>query len=708
MADHHHLEDEKLKNPIVEGQKTVIDQKKVNLSSVIHVDFDETEEKDVLKEVEDELGKIVKSYEEKEHHEKIQKAEDTYNRLDEVKDYPMEGASNRKLALTAEMVDQTVRSGIRQSWGVRPAVLLEHKKERISRKDIENRQDLLDHTLRHRDQADLETLDKQNYKYACLHGGAIVHIPYCHDIEYYLHNVTYKPDDISPDRKPTNFKFENKHKADLHNKKSKWFKEWEKLRNGETITVEEDDEMLIFHGAKPYRVDPFKFWARLDIADFRKHRVISEERNFVWDDIEKRMNAGFYKEEYVDKLTENENNNHLTKDFCIHESIINYKRKGDDKTRRYKITFDTDKRVILRWIYYPYDHNKPDYVIYRAFPRDKSWWGDSYFEKMKDVEEMAKIFINSIIDEYSLAHRQTILTDDNEFEAERRTIQDDSGINVMMFRKGTRFQQMAFDYASPDRLGILNWLVNRGETQMGISVSLMSGGQTPDDPRAPLGKARLKQAANYLSIEGIVHNLQEGDEAVAEQVEKINYQYPDPEFADSDEYVYYKGGEKRTLKREIYSRDVRYVMHGSRLSFDRELDRNSGIETTAFLRDFYPETLWLDPEVKYTMARIVIVNTEGSVEKNQEKILAPLKAQAEKREMIKSLIEEFREKGWDDDRIQQALSQILASQGGQGASGPGAGKPVQGQAPPGQSQLPPGGKLSGNVPPTFSPPGAQR
>jgi hypothetical protein len=117
---------------------------------------------------------------------------------------------------------------------------------------------------------------------ACANGVSIEKYPYEKNIEYKTRKTTYNQENIA--------EFEKNYAEDLINPKSKAFKNWNKIQAGEEVEITDVEPITQFNGVRPYRVDLKKFIARLDIKDFRRHKVISEMIDtYSWGDIEAKI-----------------------------------------------------------------------------------------------------------------------------------------------------------------------------------------------------------------------------------------------------------------------------------------------------------------------------------------------------------------------------------------------------------------------------------
>jgi hypothetical protein len=444
-------------------------------------------------------------------------------------------------------------------------------------------------------------------------------------------------------------KFEANYAGKLDDGEDKYVNIWNKLQSGQDVTVEEEQEIVRVHGPAPYIVDLKDFYARLKIKDLYRHTVIGEHLDMTWIDIDSRKNQNYYDSKAVDELENKDKKEFANKDYRIREDIVMFDLKEDGKIRRFIVTYDEETKIILRCIYYPYRHGKIHFVIYNAIPRKDSWLGYSFTKRMEDVCAIANAFVNSAINEFTLGHTPVVLTDDENFQGGRITIEN---LSVLRFKTGSKFQPMVFQPASMDRVAFLNWVVNFTELLTGVSASLMSGAETPSDPRAPYAKSALKFKSSAMRVEDVVHEMQKGDAELAEQCDKIYYQFP---AKDEDAIEYYKGTDKHSINIDVFDKNVRYVMQGSRLSFDKSQDLQVAMTTGAYIMQFHPE-VWRDPEARYELLSIVLNSSEGSVEKKKDAIIKPLREYIDAMRKIKEKQQEA--KGTPEEQDQGLRDRI--------------------------------------------------
>ena len=77
----------------------------------------------------------------------------------------------------------------------------------------------------------------------------------------------------------------------------------------------------------------------------------------------------------------------------------------------------------------------------------------------------------------------------------------------------------------------------------------------------------------------------------AEHIESINYTYP--ENPSDKSLTYYKGGQKQTIDTKFFDREVRYMVAGSSMSFDKNVDLQVIMATMKTWKGSdWPRTRW--------------------------------------------------------------------------------------------------------------------
>ncbi len=640
------------------------------------IKLNDAQRQHVLTVVKDEMEKIQQEYDDFRLNEKLEAARKEYEQEpEEGVDFPITDASVRKYGLLTMVSDIVASRGIRQTETPSPICQLELDevlREGLKESDIRDREDRLDFIMRH----DVN-LDRANvYRRGFNEGTSIVNTCPDSNIDFWVVEEEY-------DKKA----YENKYRSEIIIPGSKKRKKWESTPEKGMIKEQAYKEKPF--RAKPYRVSLDKFFARLWIKDFAKHRVIAEKMDFVWGDIQVRGERGFYDQEAVEELKDKAGKQHLTEDYEVYQAIVlcnpdEYKDAtaedmDDAKQQRYIVTFEGRHEIVLRMIKYPYKHNRIYYVPYSAMPRDDSWLGYMAYMRARPMTEAFDAFINSTLNEFSMAHARTIACTDPTFDASRNSVDvTGKGINILKFKVGTEFAPFKIDYPPTDRMPFIQFIRSYFEVFMGVNASLLSGQETPGDTNAPYAKAALKQQNSNMRIQDLILELQKGDSELFEQVDKLYLQYDPKE-------VYVKNGKEVKLNKGAYDVKCRYVIQGSRMPFDKGQDLSIVLQTMAILAKAYP-AVWQHVTVQKVFLDSILNNSEGTVERKKKEIMAPIEQAVKVFEEQLKAIQFYQQKQGGP-----GLPPNMQPGGGQPPQmpGPGAQQPPQAlPAAPQQAQVP--------------------
>jgi hypothetical protein len=707
IAENEITDDRKVESePVADDTQQSIEKK---FTPIIKVKLTEDQEKKIIQLITDEHTKILTEYEEYnkgqgwfDHIDKTNQLIESTKDLDDIDSK----VSTRKLGMAQIQADLVASKDKRQTVGAKPMIVLEQLEEIGDIGQLRDREDRLDYILRN--DCKVEGLNYIAAQRACINGVSIIKVPYDRKVEYRTKKTQYN--------QQNKIEFEKIYASDLLNPKSEAFKNWQLIESGQEVEITDIEPVVVFHGVKPYRVDPKKFFARLYKEDFQEHRVISELIDEVsFSDIELCVSddAYGYEQSAIDRLREKIGSDE--KKIAEwrgnkYESIVYIKleselAEGETKKKeyiqRYLITFEDTHKIVLRCIHYPYDHGKVCYVPITALPRDDSWTGWSFAVRGQDMEDIANGLLNSLMNEFKLAENGVILTDDARTDFNRVSVNNSEGMSVIKMTPGAKFQQFNWDFTNIDRVGMINWITNQNSLKIGVDPAVQSGAETPSDPSAPYAKTALKQANSNARIEDIILNLQKGYELYAEQIESIYNQFIDDK---SKPITYYRGETKKEVSSDIYSKKVRYVCQGSRLSFDKNADSAATLGFAQALAQMDPQTMQ-DVDVLYYLVSILTNNTGGSVERGKDIILKPMKLLSEAKKEIMEYNAKRKEAFWQagqqagasEEQIQAKWNEIEAQskQPGQPIQQPMPQQGVQGMQVKVPNSVPPGAPQGG-------------
>ena len=659
------------------------------MSQTVDADFTEDEEDEVIRICQTELSRIKQEYDEINWFEKCETADDEYEGAHSFED-PDDTNPDIKLLLTTLTIDIIASRAFRQTWTPNPLIMMEAEFQDDKKADILSlRSDNLDYYLRNK--AKLQEISLPLYRAAGKYGSAVLKPFYAVEQETQTFRKYYRPhpDDLA--------KFEKKYAKKLMKGKGKEFEEWQTLKqrmmtgDNKPVSKIETEDIVLYKGARMYRVDWKKFFARPKIKDFRKHTVISELFTYNWYEIEQNVRSKFWNEERAEEIKNEYGDNYLKTDFDFYTSIVQFDRKQEGKLQRYLVTYEAKSKKIVRAKYYPYKHIF--YFPYSVFDRDDSWIGYSITERMSDIAATANSFINSGVKEQDLAHTPLIVSTGTKVGDWNIVLGKPNllPLNPQGMGQATTFMQYKLETVSTDRLAWLNWILNFVSILTGVDPMLLSGAQDPTDKRAPAARTQMKLQASTIRIEDMIMTLQKSDAAVAEHIEDIIYRFKDD--SESDDYKFFRNGKEQTIKYEDMTKPVRYIVAGSRMAFDRNQDLQVIMQQIDFVAKFFPE-VWANLEAKKAFYEADLNNCQGTIEKMKDTFLKPLDdmidASKKQQEQLGAFIDQKKAQGATDQQIQQFLASMqkpaMPPGGAPRQNSPAA--PQRPQGPPPQAQPP--------------------
>lgn len=607
-------------------------------SRVIPANFTDDQKKEVSQLIEDEMELIKTELESEGFFDSVQSCKENYEAAHNADANALSGGYDIRIPLQKILVDILVSRTLRQTFQADPIVLME-KEGDLKDDDLHTRENKLDFTMRN--QVRYEELAASIYEHAIYEPVCITKTYECHEEEEITRVETYAPEDIK--------RFESEYAAALVDSASEEFTQWQRLQAGQTVTVPVTETKVLYSGPRVYRVDNDKFFARPRIKDFRKQRVHGEQMDYTWADIEMRVNNKSYGWDSgaVEAIKKAYGDDYRKAVIPFYEMVTQYAKEKDGKTRRYIVTIESKTREIVKAVLYT--NEEMCYTAHSVCPKDDSWIGESMLPLINDLIDIVNANLNYMLYSNDLGHTPVIMASDPE-AITRRAIELGL-VNVIPFQKDTTFQSVTLTDPGFDRINFINVIMDLISLLSGIDPQLLSGAETPNDPRAPAAKTAMKMQVTNMRIEDKILRLQYGDVQVCEKVEKILA-------STVDSLDYWNKGIQVSVPREAYKSPVRYVMHGSKMTFSRQMDLQLVMQFVEILERKYPG-LWADYEVKRDVLNIIINDMGGSVRKSKDKITARLDAYIEITKKV------------------EALKKLMGGQGGMpGQEAPGTGEPI--------------------------------
>jgi len=590
---------------------------------IIPANFDEAEETKIIEEIDEEIKTIQAerdSFCDEGLEAKWQKEKDLYEGIVEPSDYPWEGSANYHIPVTASLIDILSIKAKKQAIMPEPMVILEPQ-ETLTDADkkvvdlIKDRENKLEIYLRHN--VDIDKIYTPLFRNAAMNGVGILKICYENEQEERKYYDVYTPtkEDITRYLKDYADKLEDEKVKEQFNL----------LQSGETIRVIKSEAVEIYNGVKVYRVPIEDFYVRPSIRELRRHRVIAEKFTFSWQDIEARALSGFWDRDKVEVLKEKYPDDYYKRSYDFFEAIVKCDVKEQGKFYKYVIVYHPDSKVIVRAIYFPYDHNRVYYVPYYIKPRDDSFYGYSISDRLKDLNKMIDNLWNITFNTSSIAHAPVIMTDNPSLDL---TTRNWGPLSVLTKPKGSSIDVLKLDMPQMDTMGLFEWSIKLSEMSTGISATLMSGGELSRDPRAPAAKTAMLLRESNIIIEDAITELQQGTQELALQVESLCAQYGLIEY------------QPESLKIK-----VNYIPQGGQIPIDKAMDLNILMGFIEVAKVVYPE-VFQDVEKRYQLVNLYVNLAGGSIEKYKSRILESPDSIKRKqlKEMLKSFIEQIKER----------------------------------------------------------------
>jgi len=527
-------------------------------------------------------------------------------------------SANYHVWITTMMVDIATIKAKEHTFSANPIILLEPSDEmsqKEQKEDLRDREDRLDYKLRK--DVEIENIMHPVYRETFIQGTSFVKVAVSNDIEWcnYKHIYEITPEELQTyNEKKTATGDIKRFETDFPNHFSNEVehKNFTKLLSEGIVTVQIEEQKQIYYGTKITRIPLEKLWLRPKIKDLRRQTVIAEEKDYVWSDIEKRGYSDYYIKDKVDELKDRASEEYWKKDYCIFEFRL-FADLGDGKMSRYIITMDKDSEIILRAIYFPYEHHKLDIVAFYIMPKDDNAYGYGFCERMQDNNKMLDNSWNILFNTYTWAHNPLIVTNDPDTTFGG---QDWAPLSVVKLKAGpdAYMKPLELTYPKTDTLVITQYSERFSEFATGITAG-MSGRENAADPSAPASKTAMLLEESNLRVKDYIKELLKSIALIGELVEKTELQFK------PNQYDYLKDGYNVSVNKSIYMKNVRYVAHGLTVSIDKFSDLKLIMQFIGFLVINYPEKM-KDPNIRYKLLSIVIDNTGGSVERIKE-ILNP-------------------------------------------------------------------------------------
>lgn len=434
-----------------------------------------------------------------------------------------------------------------------------------------------------------------------------------------------------------------------------------KLRKGEKVRIQVEYTEAI-HDAPDLEYIPLRDWIVRDRAQWDKlHREVfvgHKIEGLRWDDLLRLEEEGYYEDvddvrfKFNEKGEREERISFETDTYEIITGIVRWKKPGEARERRYLVDFHPESRTILRFLRYPYWHNRPNYIPFYLQRSRKYIYGISVVQKIEGTQDEVNASHNLLLD--SVAFSMPM------FKARKGT---ESIFNPLRdgMRPGKTFytdnpesdiQSLQVPISSSVQvLGAIEQSANRhGELASGATQNL-SGLESSNDPDAPATKtiAQTQQAlmriGKYLAVFG--SSLVE----FGFQVEELYYQ-----FSPQGRIYRVMGDTGVPVFPKITRQELRlradYLPHGSTSVLNPEREKRENVQALELLMKI-PEVA--NSPLKRWAAIEIVMDSLGShwAQKKYKFLPSPEELQLfRKKETLDKIV--------SDQQLKQAFAQLTA------------------------------------------------
>jgi hypothetical protein len=586
-------------------------------SQTIKVPLDEDQEQQIIDMITDEMGAIQRERDAMNFDELVTHRQAYYDGNKDLIDAPDgpfgEASAKFFYYFASQICDILTIKAVRQTITPTPIITMVPEEDGKT-ESLRDREDALDWHLRHDDGINIEALIKSVYREAAIQGTSIVKVAMTTDVEYPVYRETYQPTDDDIRR------YQADYAEQLASGEQAYVDNLEKLRAGDVISVVVQDMYIKYRGPRPYRVPIRQFFARPSIPDLSRQRWIAEQRTLTWADIHDRLVTGYYDQDAIDKLQQKAGDKWAAEHYDVYEGILYADLSGGDKPYRYLITYEAKYNVILRAIYYPYRGNKIMYIPYYIKRRDDNLYGYALMDRLIDANQSINAAINASFDALALRNAPPVMVPDEETAKQFESrIWGPLSVFINKSDKNPITPLPLGAGGVTDSLQVANIIQRFGEMNVGISATYLSGRESPLDPNAPAAKAALLMRESNTVIEDSIFELQRSNAQLAELCESLIVQY-----SQADTIAYWQGATRKIVNKALYSRRVRYLPSGLSISVDRFADLQTLVGFLGVVGKVAPP-LFQDPEWLLKMLELYIDNAGGSLERNKEPVLRPLR-----------------------------------------------------------------------------------
>ena len=460
--------------------------------------------------------------------------------------------------------------------------------------------------------------------------------------------------------------------------RSKYAKYVNALERGEDITIVAYKKDTVYSAPKIYHVPAKDFYVSLSIdgiLGLRDSKFMAERQRYNWYELQTEVEEGRFDKDKVEELQwitqdgkQLPDENLLTREFDVYEIPSFLPVKG--KLRRTVSWYSKDRKVILRSINYPYDHNRPYYIPFFISNERTGWLQPGLGRILQPQNIVANAIQNFTLDNAFYRHTPLIRVSPSSPVA-NQLIAKTWHIGDPLVAEQGEIDKFDLNTGSLGDLFTLNALNERvADDATGAGSSYMSGHADPIDPDAPAKKTMALINETNSNIKSYIMNLLPSFQELAYQILQLFAQYKDEEtFAQKRKDVTGKPAMKKITADQLRFR-TNLTPNAYSFEFDKVNEKRLNLSLIQVLtgNPFSAQMLQKNPEGAYNLFRNLIKSWSNDMNARVDSIWpTPEKMRQDLVEIQKEAIKQLQAEQAQAQQMQQAMggqAPVMAGQGG--------------------------------------------
>lgn len=407
-----------------------------------------------------------------------------------------------------------------------------------------------------------------------------------------------------------------------------------------------DYSEVVYDDPYPTWVDPINFYCRMSVDnydDLKFSRFKSEEKEYTWWELKQLEKEGILsdvdmlKYENVkayegmknysrpDKLKirkgyQYETYKIMENDFCFKLS------ESDEEETHISFWHDKDKDIILGCSHYPYYYVDCCYFPFWIDDSTQGWAKRSLAEYMTESNMAEDIMLNLMLQYFYIRSTLTPISSENspthkQFMERRWTW----GMNIDTDGQPLHFaQEYLQNVSAQEMIHIIQYMV-QGDDEVTAISSLMSGRESPIDPKAPAAKTIALLEKSGISIKDYVQCLGPCFDEMVNAIMMFYYQYSEDKgikFRRRASKVTGNDDLFGELKRSDMVARVNVQTQARIFNFEKKNEKQEDLALLQILRS--EPLIANNPEAVYILIKNIIKGWSPKWRKLVEKILPPI------------------------------------------------------------------------------------